>query len=71
MITAILNCYRRPQNLVPQIKAIINQTVRPTEIWIWKNYHPDQNNFAWDGFGLYAEQAGIRIIESNYNWKYC
>ncbi|NVM35918.1 MAG: glycosyltransferase [Candidatus Lokiarchaeota archaeon] len=71
MITAILNCYRRPQNLQPQIKALINQTVPPEEIWVWKNYHPDQNNFDWTSFNLYAQQAGIRVIESNYNWKYC
>ena len=40
-ITAILNCYRRPQNLAPQIKALLAQSVQPQEIWIWKNYHPD------------------------------
>ena len=44
-ITAILNCYRRPQNLIPQIQALVSQTVKPTEIWIWKNYHPDQDLF--------------------------
>lgn len=71
MITAILNCYRRPQNLQPQIQAILNQTVPPTEIWVWKNYHPDQEGFDWSAFNMYARQAGIRVIESNYNWKYC
>lgn len=71
MITAILNCYRRPQNLQPQIHAILNQTVPPTEIWVWKNYHPDQEGFDWAAFNMYARQAGIRVIESNHNWKYC
>ena len=71
MITAILNCYRRPQNLQPQIQAILKQTVAPTEIWVWKNYHPDQDSFDWSAFNMYARQAGIRVIESNYNWKYC
>jgi len=71
MITAILNCYRRPQNLQAQIKAIMDQSVPPSQIWVWKNYHPDQNSFDWESFSIFANQSGIRIIESNYNWKYC
>jgi hypothetical protein len=70
-ITAILNCYRRPQNLAPQIKALLAQSVQPQEIWIWKNYHPDQEHFDWGSFSKFAQEAGIRIIDSNYNWKYC
>jgi hypothetical protein len=70
-ITAILNCYRRPQNLQPQVESLLKQTVPPEEIWIWKNYHDDIGLFDWDGFCLYAEDNNIKIVESNFNWKYC
>lgn len=70
-ITAILNCYRRPQNLIPQIQGLLNQTVPPDEIWIWRNYHEDQEYFDWEDFRIFAAQNKIKLIESNYNWKYC
>lgn len=71
MITAILNCYRRPDNLQIQIESLLSQSIPPKEIWVWKNYHQDINNFDWDGFCLWADQYNIKIVESNYNWKYC
>jgi len=37
MITAILNGYKRPQFLNEQVRAIRNQTVKPTEIMLWQN----------------------------------
>ena len=70
-ITAILNCYRRPQNLIPQIQGLLNQTVPPDEIWVWRNYHEDQEYFDWEDFRIFASQNKIKLIESNYNWKYC
>jgi GT2 family glycosyltransferase len=39
MITAILNGYRRPENLNLQISALEQQTVPPAEIMVWHN-HP-------------------------------
>ena len=62
-ITAILNGYRRPQNIPLQINALRNQTVVPDEIWLWRNHHEDWNA---DGIDL----SGIKVCESNYNWKY-
>lgn len=63
-ITAILNCYRRPDNLKIQIEALNNQTVKPDEIWIWKNYHIDNS-----GFNV-AEFAANKIIKCDHNFKY-
>lgn len=40
MITAILNGYKRPQNLKEQVDAIRNQTIPPQEIMLWQN-NPD------------------------------
>ena len=62
-ITAILNGYRRPQNIPLQINALRNQTVVPDEIWLWRNHHEDWNA---DGIDL----SGIKVCESNHNWKY-
>jgi len=62
-ITAILNGYRRPQNIPLQINALKNQTIPPDEIWLWKNYHEDWSD---DGVDL----SGIKVCESNHNWKY-
>lgn len=36
-ITAILTVYRRPHTLVQQIQSLLDQTVPPKEIFIWKN----------------------------------
>jgi hypothetical protein len=37
-ITVILNMYKRPHVIVEQINAIRNQTIKPKQIIIWKNY---------------------------------
>jgi hypothetical protein len=42
-ITAILNAYRRPHTIKAQIESLQNQSVRPDEIWVWRNYHQDFN----------------------------
>lgn len=36
-ITVILTVYRRPHTLIQQLAAIQNQSVKPKEIYIWKN----------------------------------
>lgn len=36
-ITVIINCYKRLDYLDEQIEAIKNQSVKPTDIWIWYN----------------------------------
>ncbi len=64
MITAILNCYRRPQNLNAQINSLLDQTIPPEEIWIWKNYHSETS-------GIDFSQSKYRVFDCNHNWKYC
>ena len=54
-ITAILNGYRRPNNIPLQINALRNQTVPPDEIWLWRNHHEDWNS---DGIDL----SGIQVL---------
>jgi hypothetical protein len=46
-ITTILNCYRRPDNIKEQIKAIKNQSICPDEIWVWINDHPDNHGYSF------------------------
>lgn len=36
-ITAVLNGYRRPDNLSEQVRALADQTVKPSEILVWHN----------------------------------
>ena len=64
-ITAIVNVYRRPQNLEMQVKSLVNQSVKPDQIWAWRNYHKDGNDLDL------SSVAGLeRWFDSNYNWKY-
>lgn len=64
MITVILNCYRRPQNLEEQIKAIRSQTVAPKEIWLWVNNHPDNQHI------FNANMDVDKVIWSSHNFKF-
>ncbi len=63
-ITVILNCYRRPEYLKEQIKAIKDQTKEPHEIWVWVNYHEDNRDYDFDNLDV------DRVFKNNYNWKY-
>ena len=47
-ITVILNCFRRPEYLKEQIEAIRSQSVKPAEIWLWVNHHPDNEDFDFE-----------------------
>jgi hypothetical protein len=47
-IITILNCFRRPQNIKEQVKAVKNQTVRSDEIWVWINDHEDNREYTFD-----------------------
>jgi hypothetical protein len=73
MITAILNCYRRPQNLKLQIEAVLNQTEPAKDIWVWVNHHEDHQKFDWDGLYLWLAtlDSKVKIFDCNHNWKYC
>lgn len=63
-ITAILNAYRRPQHIQKQINHILDQTVAPEEIWLWRNHHEDWNT------NLDTLQGIDKYCDSNHNWKY-
>jgi hypothetical protein len=63
-ITVILNAYRRPHTIAKQIQSIQSQSIKPDEIWLWRNFHED---FKLD----ISEIDGIdKYCDSNYNWKY-
>ena len=70
-ITVILNCYRRPQYLRSQILAILEQSVKPKEIWIWMNQSDELSFFDWTEVEKLIDEHNIRTVPSNYNWKYC
>jgi len=63
-VTVILNCYRRPEYLKEQVKAIREQSVSPKQIWVWVNHHEDSEGFDFTSLGV------DRVIKSNFNWKY-
>lgn len=63
-ITAILNCYRRPQNIKLQVEALINQTVKPDEIWVWSNYHKDNEDYDITDSNI------SKIVWASDNFKY-
>jgi len=62
--TVILNLYRRPQHLAMQIEALRNQTFPPKEIWIWVNYHEDNEDVDFQKFNV------NRVIDCSYNFKF-
>ena len=63
-ITVILNCYRRPQYLEQQIKAIREQTIKPKEIWLWVNYHEDNSDIDFSKYDV------DKVIKNDFNWKF-
>jgi len=71
MITVILNCYRRPQNLQAQIESLLKQTIPPEQIFIWMNDSEELHYFDWGEVEKLIKEHNIRTVPSNYNWKYC
>ena len=63
-ITTILNCYRRPQNMLDQVAAVRAQTTKSKEIWMWINDHHDNRN---RNFSLLDVDA---IVRSSKNFKF-
>lgn len=63
-ITAILNLYRRPNNLKTQIASIRKQTKQPKEVWVWKNHHQDNADVDLSTFDL------DKRFDNDYNWKF-
>jgi hypothetical protein len=63
-ITAILNAYRRPHAIQKQIDSLTAQSVKPDEIWVWRNNHSDWN------IDLSTLSGVDKYCDSNYNWKY-
>lgn len=61
-ITAILTVYRRPEYLVDQVAAIRSQSIPAKDIFVWRNWAPE--------CGDIHVPDGIRVVESNANWKY-
>lgn len=48
MITAILNGYKRGENLNEQLEALKNQTLPPDEILLWYNNPGDNDLLNYD-----------------------
>jgi len=63
-LTVILNAYRRPYNLKMQVEALKKQTIKPKQIWLWVNDHPENNDFDFTTLGV------DRIFHNDYNWKF-
>lgn len=66
-VTAILTCYKRPQLLKEQIKALREQAVPPKEIWVWGNA-PGWNI---DMVTQDLRSCGAdKIFDCDHNWKF-
>ena len=63
-LTVILNAYRRPYNLKMQVDALKKQTVKPKQIWLWVNDHPENRDFDFTTLGV------DRIFHNDHNWKF-
>jgi hypothetical protein len=63
-VTCILNVYRRPQYLRAQIEALLNQTIKPKDIFIWINNHEDNETLDLSSLSDY------KVFKNNFNWKY-
>lgn len=63
-ITVILNMYRRPQNMHMQISSVKQQTIKPQEVWIWKNQHDDNKHVDLVQFDV------EKRFNNDYNWKF-
>jgi hypothetical protein len=61
-ITTILNCFRRPHSLKTQYNAVKNQSIKSSEIMIWKN-HP-MNEIKFD----FSEMNDCLISSNNANY---
>lgn len=62
-ITVILNLYKRPDYLMEQLDSILEQSVKPTEVWLWIN--PSAENKKFNNFSKFD-----RVVKSFYNFKY-
>lgn len=62
-ITVILNGFKRPEYLEEQVKSLLNQTIKPKEIWLWVNN---------DGAHTFPDKVdGVDVIvKSSRNFKY-
>ena len=63
-ITTILNLYRRPQNLKKQIESIRDQTIKTTDVWLWRNLHQDNEQVDLKSFDV------DKTFDNNFNWKF-
>ena len=64
-ITTILNCYRRPHLLQQQLDAILAQSIKSEEIWVWVNDHEDNRDFNFDSIC-----GADVIVRSSRNFKF-
>jgi hypothetical protein len=61
-ITAIINIYKRPENLELQFNSIINQSIKPECIFIWNN-----GNINVD-LEKYKKMSNVRVFDNNFNF---
>lgn len=60
-ITAILNGYKRPHTLKHQYESIINQSIKPAEVMMWKNGTENNAEFP------YSECPGLIVSHCTAN----
>jgi hypothetical protein len=77
-ISVVINGFRRPNTLREQYDSIMNQTIKPSEVLFWRNYHPDGDVFDHDvinnckssisnqNFGVWSRFAYALNCKSKY-----
>ena len=77
-VTAILNGYKRPENLQEQVDALNNQTISPEKILLWYNHPGDDFDINYDvasqiptalnnfNYGVWARFAFALNVDTEY-----
>jgi len=65
-ITVILNVYKRPEAFERQLKCVLNQTVKPLEIWVCIFGSEYEDRY----ISILKNYKEIKVIRSDINFKY-
>lgn len=65
-VTVILNVYKRINLFEKQLLSIINQTVKPKEIWVCIFASPHENDF----LTILSKYPDVKVIRSDINFKF-
>ena len=65
-VTVILNVYKRINIFETQLQAVINQTIKPKEIWVCIFASPYEKDF----LAILTKYPQVKVIRSDINFKF-